>query len=274
MAVTNLKTFKRAPKRKKRKILKNKPGQKVSVKDFRGFGKSRQRSIVKRSLKGRGPTGGVRAPANPSDPQGGQGADPNAPPGETGPVPAPQLPSSAAAISGAETNFALAEGVFNQNMLAAAQAYGDPDILEGIGGGPVSPISALATIERNQGLARTALGERENRGNTFFSGLHIRDLGLQSDEFSNQRLSATQRYQSATQNYNNILAEAIAERDQIIADAGAADITAFGEGEPTDEAPIAGGGQSKKKLEDRLKKAKKSGNKALIKSIKAKLAQF
>lgn len=273
MAIRSRKGFRKASRRNKKRFLGKKSGNKVGLKDFRGFSRNRQRGIINRTAASNRGTGGVQAPPNTSEPgpagPGPSGApDPSLPPGG---VPAPQLPQSAAAIAGAETDYALAGGVYNQNMLAAAQAYGDPGILEGIGGGPVSPISALSTIARNQGFARTALGERENRDNTFFSGLHIRDLGRQSDEFGNQRLAATQRYQSATQNYNNIYAAALAARDQTIADAGAADITAFEDQPPTDEAPT---GDERKTLERRLAKARKSGNKSLIKSIKAKLAKI
>jgi hypothetical protein len=160
----------------------------------------------------------------PSPGAGGTTPPPTGPVDEAG---YPLTPASAAARSGADESYGIAEGDAHQSLYRAALQYGDPDVLQLYSAyGPVvdNPNSDLATIQRNEGLQHINLGNQMNANNLYFSGTNQKGQESLSTEASRQRTNAYQRWKDAEQRLLTAIATAGAKRNDVYRTTGADDI--------------------------------------------------
>jgi hypothetical protein len=90
-----------------------------------------------------------------------------------------------------------------------------------------TPTGALQNIARSEERGKFNLGEATNRGGTFFSGMHLRDIGRLADQAAFQRQDALNAYKSAESKLNTALAQAQAERDAAINEAYGTELEEF-----------------------------------------------
>lgn len=167
-------------------------------------------------------------------------------------APPPTLPEQEAARQAALAEETSAISQANQARYAAALRYGDPTLIARIagetGGLAVAdnPTSDLSTIARNEQQGLTDVGESANQGNTFFSGIHLRNRGKVGEQAGFQRADALTRYRSAEDDLTNQIAAAHRARKAAFDNALAQEIQAVmnQEPEPTGDIPAepAGGG--------------------------------
>lgn len=127
------------------------------------------------------------------------------------PAPAPETPESAASRVNAARDRDIGLSGVKDSIYRAALDYGDYATAGQYGPAVTdNPNSAQAKIERSRQEGLRQLDESSNRGNTFFSGLHLRDIGLNND-------AATRALQDAYTQYTRAVADANARRDAILA---------------------------------------------------------
>lgn len=150
---------------------------------------------------------------------GGGGAGPGAAatsaPPPAAPTPAqtfniPLDPGDEQSKAAAQATYDTSTGSYLRGLQGAAEAYGDPSIMAGLGlGTTVNPNSALALAALKAQQDQQASGNTREQAGTFFSSLHDQDLSDIASAQQRAQLAGYTTYQGALGDYNTNMATAL-----------------------------------------------------------------
>lgn len=185
--------------------------------------------------------GVVRPPTTPPAPAAPAAPAPTAPAAPPAPAPAPrsgpapQTTAGANARTTAGTTYQAALRSGRQSIVDAALKLGSPEIIAALKADPnfaeyvavldkgaADPGSSFAQSQVSQARGLEGIDNDANRGNTFFSGLRLKDRGKLNEDFNTARSGYLQDY---TTGFNTLVGGMGQAKNQYEADLRGADET-------------------------------------------------
>lgn len=154
------------------------------------------------------------------------------------PAPAPTVPtpgpSSTALRTNAASNIGIARGQNRDAIFRAVMQLGDPTEIAKYQANPEfagyqfaqDPNSVFASLARQETKGLQDIDTNSNVGNTFFSGMRLRDRQELSDETGRQRLAGSTSFLDDLKNYAASLGLSESQYRQSLSDADQMDIDA------------------------------------------------
>ena len=153
--------------------------------------------------------------------------------------------------SNAQSTYQAALGNYRQGIVEAALRIGSPEVIAALrknpeyaqyaaalGGAATDPANQWNTLGRQETQGRQDIDTSANAGNTFFSGLRLRDLDNFGQDMNLQRRSALDEYNAAMRDYTGKMGSAKGDYERALGEADDYDLNYALQQEPEPKGPM------------------------------------